>query len=183
MCSSNNRFINQWSSSWIDEKLASPISSSFCKIAPILVMWQLTTCRFTSVGYCVRFQMHYLIPKYLVVTDASWQISQVQVVNFGLLWYRWNCRSARKMDRSWRCNFVYTDNCQLTTKSFKGSSDLANTYPTQQFLHTSGSHSLSAAKHGHWRLRHWLFAQWQPRKRFLHVFGHLQCKGMNFHTK
>lgn len=46
-------------------------------------------------------------------------------------------------------------------------------YLTQQFLQTSGSHSLSAAKHGHWRLRHWLLAQWQPLNRFLQLLGHL----------
>jgi hypothetical protein len=49
---------------------------------------------------------------------------------------------------------MHMDNCRLNTKFCKGSSVFADTYPTQQFLHTSGSHSLSAAKHGHWRLRH-----------------------------
>lgn len=46
-------------------------------------------------------------------------------------------------------------------------------YLTQQLRQTSGSHSLSAAKQGHWRLLHWLLAQWQPRNLFLQLLGHL----------
>ncbi len=50
---------------------------------------------------------------------------------------------------------------------------LPGTYPTQQLRQTSGSHSRPAAKQGHCLLQHWLFAQWQPRKRFLQLFEHL----------
>lgn len=46
-------------------------------------------------------------------------------------------------------------------------------YLTQQLRQTSGSHSRLAAKHGHCRLLHWLFAQWHPRNLFLQLFEHL----------
>lgn len=66
-----------------------------------------------------------------------------------------------------------TEQCYTNTTPYT-----SKTHPTQQFLQTSGSHSLSAAKHGHWRLRHWLFAQWQPRNLFLQLLGHLQMKSI-----
>ena len=50
----------------------------------------------------------------------------------------------------------------------------------QQFRHTSGSHSLLAAKQGHWRLLHWLFAQLHPLKRILQVLGHLMKRIQKF---